>query len=227
MLSPQPLVGEALTSVGAHIRSPLALTGMMISILRHRFSSDFQLDFHWDPISAEDPTVEHPDSTIRIEAGGEANRDLGVVKPGIYVNRQPIHIQKLVLDDMHTYKQHTGDRSFLARGTAGFTIVCEADSSGTSSVLADLVLSTFMMGSNLIEKTFNIYQLGPYSISATAATRQEKEIYETHVSVGMQYDLQWANIRLAPLFKEIVLKYGEDENYFIETYTRSILTEQE
>jgi hypothetical protein len=230
MLSSEHQLSDALRSVGGNVRSPLALTGIMLQILRHRFHQRHKLPYYWIPVDANDKKTmfnEHPDSTLRIEAGGPSLEDQGYVKPGIYVLRQPIHVQQLAVDDMSSFRLATGDRTFLARGATGFTFVCEADDKGQSSALADLTMATFMMGANLIERTFRFHKLGPFSLSATTSTRKEKEIFETHVSVGLQYDLKWANLNLAPMFKEIVLKSSENEQYFFETYTKSILTEQE
>lgn len=230
MLSSEHTVSDALRAVGGNIRSPLALTGIMLQILRHRFDERYKMPYYWKSIDPADPKKmfnEHPDATLRIEAGGPSLEDQGYVKPGIYVVRQPIHVQQLVVDDMSAFKLPTGDRAFMARGNTGFTFVCEADDKGQSSVLADLVISTFMMGANLIERTFVLHKLGPFSLSATSSTRKEKEIFETHVSVGLQYDMKWANLNLAPMFKEMVIKSSENEEYFFETYTKSILTEQE
>lgn len=230
MLSSKHQLSDALRAAGGNIRSPLALAGIMVQILRHRFDKRYCLPFAWEAEDPVDPLRmfnEHPDSTLRIEVGGESNRDQGYVKPGIYVDRQPIHVQQIVIDDMSSFKMNTGDRSFLARGITGFTFICESDSKGVSSTLADLVMATFMMGANLIERTFVLHKLGPFSLSATSAVRKEKIMYETHVSVGLSYDMKWANLNLAPMFKEIVIKSSNNDEYFFETYTKSIITEQE
>ena len=226
MLPHEDKLSPALLAVGAHVRSPLALTGMMLSILRHRFHPNFNLPFVWKSVSDEDPYTEHPESTIRVEAGGESNRDAGSVKPGVYVVRQPIHVQQMVLDDMSSFGLQRGDRTFLARGSTGFTIICESTSKGASSSIADVVMSTFMMGANLIERTFNIHKLGPFSLSATSSVRKDMEVFETHVSIGMQYDLKWANLSLAPMFKEIIVKSANNDNFFVETYTKSFTGEE-
>lgn len=229
MLSSENQLSDALKSAGGNIRSPMALTGIMLQILRHRFSEQFGLPYYWKPVATTGNQMydEDPSSTLRIEFGGESLRDQGYTKPGIYVERQPIHVQQMVLDNNSSFTLNTGDKSFLARGTTGFTFVCEADEKGASTNIADLVMSTFMMGASLIEGVFNLHKLGPFSLSATATLRKEKEVYETHVSIGLQYDLKWATLNLAPMFKEIVLKSSENEDYFFETYTKSILTEQE
>lgn len=226
MLSSENQLSDALKAAGAHIRSPLALNGIMISILRHRFGELFPLPYQWKPLgtTGKDIYREHPDSTLRIEQGGESTRDLGYVKPGIYVVRQPIHVSQLVLDDMSSFGLKTGDRTFLARGNTGYTFVCEASESGTSSSLADLTMSTLMMAATIIEKTFNLHKVGPFSLSATNSVRKDTEVYETHVTMGLQYDMKWANLNLAPMFKEIVIKASNNETYFIETYTESLLT---
>lgn len=226
MLSDENVLSEPMKQAGQHIRSPLALTGIMVQILRHRFDARYGMPYKWIPLDS-DPHTEGPTSTIRIEAGGESNRDQGYTKPGIYVVRQPIYVQQQSLDNMSSFSLPTGDRSFQARGQTGFTMICESNNRGESSALGDLVMSTFMMGANLVEKTFNIYKLGPFSLSATVATRKDQEVHETQVSVGMQYDLKWANLNLAPMFKEIVLKSKDDTDYFFKTYTKSIITEQE
>ena len=100
MLPSKIELSDALKQAGANIRSPLAMSGLMISIMRHRFHAKWGIPYVWKPVSDADPYTEHPDSTIRIEAGGEAGRDQGVSKPGVYVVRQPVHVQKLVVDDM-------------------------------------------------------------------------------------------------------------------------------
>ena len=222
MLPSKIELSDALKQAGANIRSPLAMSGLMISIVRHRFHSKWNLPFVWKPVSDTDLYTEHPDSTIRIEAGGEAGRDQGVSKPGIYVVRQPVHVQQLAVDDMSSFTLATGDRTFMAMGNTGFTFICESLYEGTSSAIADIVMSTFMMGSNIIESRYNIHKLGPYSLSATSSTRKETEVYETHVSVGMQYNLKWVNLNLAPMFKEMMLKSSSNEQYFVETYTKSV-----
>lgn len=224
MLPPKIELSSALKQAGANIRSPLAMTGLMISIVRHRFHPKWNIPFTWKPASdaAVDAYTEHPDSTIRVEAGGEAGRDQGVSKPGVYVVRQPVHVQQLVLDDMSSFSLPTGDRSFMAMGSTGFTFMCESLYEGTSSAIADIIMSTFMMGANTIESKYNIHKLGPFSLSATTSTRKETEVYETHVSVGMQYNLKWVNLNLAPMFKEMMLKSSSNEKYFVETYTKSV-----
>ena len=224
MLPQEIELSAALKQAGSNIRSPLAMTGLMIAIVRHRFHPKWNIPFVWKPASDAkvDAYTEHPDSTIRIEAGGEAGRDTGVSKPGIYIVRQPVHVQQLVLDDMSSFSFQTGDSSFMAMGSTGFTFVCESLYEGTSSALADIVMSTFMMGANTIESKYNIHKLGPFSLSATSSIRKETEVYETHVSVGMQYNLKWVNLNLAPMYKEMMLKSSDNEKYFVETYTKSV-----
>jgi len=225
LLSPDDQLSEALRQSGGNIRSPIVMSGIMIQILRHRFDARFNIPFKWLPLDPLDPVnkyKEHPDSSVRIEQGGESTRDAGYVKPGVYVRRQPVHVQQLVLDDQSSMNLMTGDKSYLARGNTGFTFICEAADEGVSSTLADLVMSTFVMSASIIERSFNLHKLGPFSLSATSSLRKEKEVYETHVSVGLQYDMKWANLNLAPMFKELVLKSSDNIEYFFETYTKSL-----
>jgi len=222
-LSQAGALDEAVKQAGSNIRSPISLTGIMLEILRHRFSPIFGLPYKWIPVSDELPHEESPDVSIRIQPGGDANRDNGSVKPGIYVVIKPTQFQQVVIGNTMHNSMVTGDKSFLAMAHTSFTFECEAKEAGISSVLADIVLQTFMHGAKVLEKTFDFHQVGPFSLSASVPARQEQEMFETHVSVGLQWQAKWVNVRLAPMFKEIVVKSKLNEDYFIETYTKSIL----
>ena len=220
------LVSDAVKMVGGNTRSPLVLAGIMMEVLRHRFRSKERMGFIWEPRD-DDPYMESPASTLRIEVGGQSTNDLAYAKPGIYVVRQPTHVVQLVKGNEYKAPLETGDVSYIAMAKTGFTFVCETNEEGSSSMLGDLVLSTLMQGKTLIERVFNLHNIGPFSVSATTSTRKEKEVFETHVSVGLEYHLQWVNLQLAPMFKEIVLKSSDNEKLFIESYTKSLKANQE
>lgn len=219
------VVSEALQSAGSSCRSPLVLAGIMLNILRTRFNPEAgsKLPFKWIPVPGDQDT-ESPASTIRIEAGGQSLVGKGYTKPGIYVVRQPTHFQQMSVASVMHRSLVTGDSAYIALGTTGFTIVCEADDEGVSSILGDLVLSTFMQSQKIMEKLFNLHTIGPFSMSATSSTRKDKEIFETHVSVGMSYQVQWANLSLTPLFNEVVVRSKDNVNLFMESYTKSLLS---
>jgi hypothetical protein len=204
------------------IKSPLALTGVFLDILRSRFSPDF--DLPWKYLPGDEGRRE---STIIIEAGGNYLVENPSVRPAIYVVRNPVSFGQVVIGDHFTHEQKHGSRWFYCVGQTSFTFSCEAESGGEAELISDIVMSTIMMGSDEIERTFGFRKLGPFSLSAEIKARQDVELYSIAVQTGLSYDVRWASWPAQPFLQEIIAKikdssYTNNDQYFTSLYLESL-----
>lgn len=204
------------------VKSPLALTGVFLDVLRERFNPKYDLGWSWLPGDEG-----RAGSTIHIEAGGNRHTEDYSRRPAIYVIRNPINYSQAVLGDRYVNRDKTGDQFFYCIAQTGFTINIEAEESGEAEMLADIVLSTLMMGSDEIERFFLFKKLGPFALSSEIRLRQDTEVYMISVQFGLSYEVRWATYPIRPLLKEILVKvrdgtYTNNDNYFITIYQESL-----
>lgn len=204
------------------IKSPLALTGVFLDILRARFAPEYNMPWKYIPGDAG-----RKESTISIEAGGNYHTENHQVRPSIYIVRNPISFGQVSIGDHFSHEQKHGSRMFYCVGQTGFTFYCEAEEGGEAEIISDLVLSTLMMGSDEIERTFMFRKLGPFSMSAEIKNRQDVEIFSIAVQMGLSYDVRWASCPIAPFLQEIIAKikdssYTNNDQYFMEIYLESL-----
>jgi len=203
-------------------KSPLALVGVFLDILRSRFAENKGLDWVWYPYDEGRQA-----STVQIEAGNNSDVEENAKRPAIFVLRGPIQYSQAGIGDRVIRDSPTGTDIFYALAQTSFTIACEAEKSAEAELLADIVLSTLMMGSDEIERTFQFRKLGPFALSASGKSRQDTDIAQVNVQMGLNYDVRWATHAIRPLLKEVIVKarestYTNSETYFIELYQQSL-----
>jgi hypothetical protein len=204
------------------VKSPIAIIGVMLSILRERFSQSQGLPWVWAP----EMSTTSLDNTITIEVGSEENIEATNRRPGIYVKRGPVSYLQSVIGDKHAVNRKSGSEVFYATADTSFTFVIEAEEEGEAAMLADVVLSTFMMGADLIERAYKFRKLGPFSISAASQPIHDTDVCQIQVTMGLTFDVRWGTLPIAPLLNEIVVKmnnssYNSSEEYFNEIYQGS------
>ena len=204
------------------IKSPIALTGVFLDVLRARFAPGSNLP--WTYVFGDDA---RDANTISIEAGGSRHTEDESRRPSIYVVRNPVQINQVAVGNRFSNKVETSQEEFYALAQTGFTFAIEAEETGESEQIADVVLSTIMMGSREIERAFLLRKLGPFAMSSVAKSRQDTEIYQTNIQVGLTYDVRWLTVPIAPLLQEIIVKarnssYTNSDQYFIEIYQQSL-----
>jgi len=204
------------------IKSPLALTGVFLDILRGRFKPEYNLGWAWYPGDEG-----RANSTVHIEAGGNRHTEDFSRRPAVYVIRNPINFSQAVIGDRFLNTDKTGDQLFYCIAQTGFTINVEAEESGEAEMIADIVLSTLMMGADEIEHFFLFKKLGPFALSSEIRMREDTEVYMISIQFGLSYECRWATSPVRPLLKESLAKlrdgtYTNNDNYFISIYQESL-----
>ena len=195
---------------------------MFLDVLRSRFAPSQRL-----PWSYQFGDEFRDSNTISIEAGGNRHTEDESRRPCIYVVRNPVQYNQVVTGNRAGDQPWSATEEFYAMAQTGFTFAVESEETGESEQIADVVLSTLMMGSREIERAFLLRKLGPFAISAVVKSRQDEEIYQTNVQIGLSYDVRWTTFLIAPLLKEIIVKardstYTDTDNHFIEIYQQSL-----
>jgi hypothetical protein len=203
------------------VKSPLAITGGFPDIIRRRFKDDC---LPWQYLPGDDMRSE---SSIHIEAGQIPETEDFGRRPAIYINRGPISISQTGLGDKITRDSLRSTDLYYAIAQTQFTFSVEAEQPAEAEIIADIVLSTLFMGSDPIERTFNFRKLGPFAMSARAKTRQDTEITQVSVTMGLTYDVRWVNRVVAPLLSELVVNmressYTNGDDYFVQIYQSSL-----
>jgi len=214
--TPQPL------SDFIPIKSPLALTGVFLDVLRSRFSPSQGL-----PWAYQFGDQYRDGNTISIEAGGSRHTEDESRRPCIYVVRNPVRFNQVAIGNRESDVRHRASEYFYSIGDTSFTFAIESEETGESEQIADVVVSTLMMGSREIERAFVLRKLGPFAISAVVKSRQDSEIYQTNIQMGLSYDVKWASFPIAPVLREVLVKaqsstYTNSDQHFIEIYQRSL-----
>lgn len=204
------------------VKSPLALIGVFLSILRERFSPGNGLT--WTYSEGEDARLTNP---ISIEAGRNEHTEEKNKRPAIYVLRGPVGFKQAGIGDYNAIQMKSGARVYYATAETSFNFVVESNEEGEAAQIADIVLSTVMMGSDLIERAFAFRKLGPFGISAASRPVYDNDVSQIVISMGLTYDVRWGTIPISPLLNEIVVKsrnsnYNSNDEYFTEIYKRSI-----
>lgn len=205
------------------VKGPLAIIGVFLSILRARFRPEGNLNWVYQGNSEEDRLV----NTISIEAGSNPLPEERNKRPAIYVIRNPISYNQSTIGDSYGTDLNSQTKIYYATAETSFTFIVESDQEGEASQIADIVLCSLMMGSDLIEETFKFRKLGPFAMSAVSKPIYDRTIAQVHISMGLTYDVRWLTIPIAPLLHEIVVKsksttYNSSDEYFTEIYQSSI-----
>jgi len=203
------------------VKSPVALIGVFLAVIRERFSESHNLPWVYTPGDAE-----RSDNSITIEAGTNPLTEERNKRPAIYVVRNAVAYKQATIGDKQMVQKKSGGVVYYATAETSFTFIAESDSEGEAAQIADVVLSTLMMGSDIIEHAFRFRKLGPFALSAAMRPVHEEPVAQIHISMGLTFDVRWATIPISPMLNEIVVKstnstYNSSEEYFSEIYQKS------
>ena len=205
--------------------TPLALIGLWIVALRHRFSSDPNepLPWIWSPDlkseAAEDgfPLPDGSPRKLFIGAAYDVEKSVRNYRPAIYVDRGDITVPKLIIDDHVGQQISTSLKGFWALANIPITFYCESENAGESSLIADTVWFYILATRDIFRESFGLYDISHPVMGATKPTEEDKEVWITPVSFEVQLDLRWSTRPIAPLVREITqhieAKKNPDEFY--------------
>lgn len=199
--------------------SPMAVVAVFVNCLQARFSGDNAegLPYVWTP----DAQPEESGGAVKlyIESQYTEEPDARNRAPSLLVEKGATQLNKIVVGhraDVHTPMML---ESFVAWAYVPVSILCVANSRGTSATLADIVFGFLAGSTNHIREAFGIHEISAPTISETAPYRQSSdnlEVWNTTVSVITMIKYTWTTKPIAPVLREIAAKMrvGDSTNAF-------------
>lgn len=214
--------------------TPLALIGLWIVALRHRFTSNASepLPWIWDPNlrpETDEDGFPPPDGSPRklfIGAAYDVEKSVRNYRPAIYVDRGDITVPKLVVDNFVGQHIPSNLKGFWTLANIPITFYCESENAGESSLIADTAWFYVLATRDIFRESFGLNDISSPSMGKTAPTEEDKEVWVTPVSFEVQLDLRWSTKPIAPLLREIALQI-EDRDSPDEFYHEIILRDLE
>jgi hypothetical protein len=193
--------------------TPLALIGLFIVALRHRFSSDPNepLPWIWDanlkPEDSEDgfPPPDGSPRKIFIGAAYDVEKSVRNYRPAIYVDRGDITSPKLIVDNFVGQQLTTSLRGFWTLANVPITFYCESENAGESSLVADTAWFYILATRDIFRESFGLYDISHPTMGTTRPSEEDKEVWVTAVTFEVQLDIRWTTRPIAPLVREIAL----------------------
>lgn len=205
-------------------KSPLAITGALLCVLRERFADLPENDMPWKWVAGD---AGRTASTIHIEAAKNPNTEEYGKRPGIYLSRGPITLSEPALANLDNHNPQIAKKIFYAIAHTSYTISCESELPAEAEQIASVVFDTMFMGADQIQTTFLFRKLGPFSLGPEGRTRQDTELSQVNVNMGLSYDVRWTTREIAPILKEVIVKlqestYTDSDQFFTEIYQHSL-----
>lgn len=209
--------------------SPLALIALITAVVRQRFSAqDSGLPWVWN----ENPTPEstetnEPDAArkIVIEPAYAVHSEVRNYRPSIYIDRADVAVQQVATGHLAGQDVASGARAHYALAFVPIIVEVISDQAGESATIADLVWFYLLAGRDAIAKTFGLHDVSNPTLGRTTPFEQDKDAWSTTVSMNITLHLRWGTVPIAPLLKDVVLKYRDsqelDPNVFLlKNYVR-------
>jgi hypothetical protein len=236
--------GKALPlEIGEHpnvtVGSPLAVIGLFVLALQHRFSPGARgtegllgdsPDLR-DPVSWEDPVDPEPlpwiwtgdlkpadectpgntraPRPIFVGPAFDKNKGIRNYRPAIYVDRGNVVIQKVSNNNFVGQHSASGLEAFGAIAKIPIQIDCIGESYGDSSIIADTVWFYILASRNILSRTFGFHQIVEPVLGATLPEENDKQVFHTQIFCDVELFLRWSTRPIAPLINDIVLRVAK------------------
>jgi len=194
--------------------TPLALIGLWVAALRHRFNRNpaEPLPWVWDsnlrPADAEDGTPEGEPRKLLIEAAFNVEKSARNYRPAIYVDRGDVTADKVVLDNMAGRYIPTGITAYFCQANVPIVFYCESENAAESCLIADTAWFYILATRDIFKKDFGLYDIREPVMGKTVPIDEDKQVWQTPVSFGVTLEMRWATQPIAPLLRDISLKIG-------------------
>jgi hypothetical protein len=236
--------GDALPrETGEHpsitVGSPLAVIGLFVLALQHRFSPsamgtegllgdspelrdpvDWQdstapepLPWIWTgdlkPADECDPNNVGAPRPIFIGPAFDKNKGIRNYRPAIYVERGNVVIQKMATNNFVGQHLPSSTEAFGAIARIPMQIDCVAESYGDSNVIADTVWFYLLSCRNVLSKAFGFHQIVEPVLGSTTPEEADKTVYHTPIYCDVELFIRWSTRPIVPLINDIVLRVGK------------------
>jgi hypothetical protein len=236
--------GDALPlEIGEHknitVGSPLAVIGLFVLALQHRFSTasvgssglqsdnpDLRVPVEWTdresieplpwiwsgdlkPADECTPAGTRPPRPIYIGPAFDKNRGIRNYQPSIYVDRGNVTIQKVSNNNFVGQHSPSGLEAFGAIARIPIQIDCVGENYGDSNIIADTVWFYVLASRNILSRAFGFHQIIEPVLGATTPDEIDKQIFHTAVYCDVELFLRWSTRPIAPLLNDILLRLAK------------------
>lgn len=215
------------------VGSPLAIVALFTEIVRQRFrltdnQTESGLPWYWE----ENPTPQigernDPDSPtqIMIESAYNDNPEARNFRPSIWIDKGETAMGKVAINHMAGKQIRSGITGFYGLAQIPMDIEVLSDAKGESATMADIVWFYLLAGREQIRKTFGIRDFGEPTLGRTVPGEADKQVWSTHINFTIQIELRWLTMPIAPLLKDLVLRFRQSgetnpDTFLLKQYIR-------
>lgn len=222
--------------------SPLAVVGLWIEALRHRFNAtpaeplpwvwrenlrpnDDEMETPLEPDPADPHLTIGSPRTLLIDSAYNVEKDARNYRPAIYVGRGAVRALKLSVNNFVGEYFPTQIKAYHCLASMPITIECEAEGAGESSVIAETVWAFVLSCREIFRETLGFQEITEPTLGETAPNTTDKRGWVTSVDFEVQYDVRWGTKPLEPFLRDLTLKIrpeGTAEDYLLEVAARDL-----
>ena len=175
--------------------SPLAIQGILLEILRERFTANAGLEWVWD----SDPTR----SGILIETGYNEELEARNQVPALYVSRLQTSPTKVSVGDRAEVNLPDHKEYFKALMHVDLAVECVSNDEGESSIIGDVVQFTLLAAQDIIQREFGLHDFTHPVLGQTLPYSRDQTKWSTPVNFYVEFWIHWSQVPVAPLLQQI------------------------
>ncbi|MHA1302105.1 MAG: hypothetical protein ACTSPI_00185 [Candidatus Heimdallarchaeaceae archaeon] len=197
------------------LKSPLAIGGYFIHVLRRRFS-DTTLPWIWN--------ADETETGIFILSGEIINQDIRNARPALYVNIGALRISDVVVGDRASTEWRREKEYSMSRVDMNITINSESRNKGESHGIAWYTTTAIVAAKDVIRTKYNIANMGPFNLNAPVPNKLDVEFFVSSLTFGISYEVSWNVDAVQTTIKELdILLNAETDESHSEFLTRIYL----
>lgn len=219
--------------------SPLAVIGLFILALQHRFSPssvgssglrgdspDLRDDTSWEdeeevaplpwiwtgdlrPANECVPGNAGAPRPIYIGPSFEKNRGARNYRPAIFVDRGVVTVQKLAINNEAGRHLESGLQAFGSIAKIPIEIDCVSESYADCSILGDTVWFYLLSCRNILSTSFGFHQIVEPVLGKTLPSEEDKQVFHTQVFCDVELVLRWSTRPIKPLLNDVRMRVGK------------------
>jgi hypothetical protein len=179
--------------------SPLAIIGIFVVFLQERFREG-------NGPTAYTHHPNHTQSKIIIESAFEDTRAERGSHPAIYVDKDSSTFRKISIGDRSQFSPKSGKNWGTCHSHMPIRIECVSANKGESATIGDLVHTSTMMASDVIQAAFNLHDITPPVLSRTIPYEEDTKVWNSVVTFSVVCTMNWSTLPISPVLQECVLR---------------------
>jgi hypothetical protein len=216
--------------------SPLAVIGLWVEALRHRFNANPAEPLPWvwmnelRPAENEAETPLQPDPNnphgtigsprrLLIDSAYNIEKAARNYRPALYVGRGTVHVIKHALNNFVGEKFQNQFKAYHCLVNMPITVECESEASGESGTIGDTVWAYVLTCREIFRETLGFHEITEPVLGETVLSTTDKTIWVTPVQFEVQFDIRWGVTPIAPVLRDLVVKLSSmsDPDTYLQT----------